>query len=221
MLRRARGVGFALASGRRAARARAGLARADDRIATTARGSRPRTLRRTARRPSSGSPEHVVQLVDERVAPADDVSRRPPVLPERMVRLRHEHRFNPRARSPSARKTCSSFSRSMSNASEPFEPLISHWNQFRRPARSSVASIVPTAPLSNSTAASSASSTRRPGRNVFTNPETVAGSPARNRARSTTCIPQVAERSGTRPRRGGSARCRGTGSRPRPGGSGL
>src|SRR5829696_4647088 len=42
--------------------------------------------------------------------------------------------LKPRARSPSARKTCSSFSRSMSNASDPFEPLISHWNALRRPS---------------------------------------------------------------------------------------
>src|SRR4051794_22181032 len=32
-----------------------------------------------------------MQLVHERVAPADDVAGRPPVLPERMVRLRDEH----------------------------------------------------------------------------------------------------------------------------------
>ena len=35
----------------------------------------------------------------------------------------------------------------MSNASEPLEPLISHWNAFRRPSASRVASIVPTGPL--------------------------------------------------------------------------
>jgi hypothetical protein len=67
----------------------------------------------------------------------------------------------------------------MSNASDPSDPLISHWNAFRRPSARRVASIVPAAPLSNSTAASSASSTRRPGRNVFTNPETVLNSPTR------------------------------------------
>src|SRR5688572_17066777 len=32
-----------------------------------------------------------MELVDERVAPADDVAGRPPVLPERMARLRDEH----------------------------------------------------------------------------------------------------------------------------------
>jgi predicted transcriptional regulator len=37
--------------------------------------------------------------------------------------------------------------------------LISHWNAFRRPSARRVDSIVPTAPLSNSTAASIASST--------------------------------------------------------------
>ena len=67
----------------------------------------------------------------------------------------------------------------MSNASDPFEPLISHWNAFRRPSASRVASIVPTGPLSNWMAASSASSTRRPGRNVWTKPATVAISPTR------------------------------------------
>ena len=35
-------------------------------------------------------------------------------------------RDQPRARSPSARNTINSFSRSMSNASDPFVPLISH-----------------------------------------------------------------------------------------------
>src|SRR3954447_18213269 len=33
----------------------------------------------------------MVQLVHERLAPADDVAGRPPVLPERVVRLRDEH----------------------------------------------------------------------------------------------------------------------------------
>ena len=37
----------------------------------------------------------------------------------------------------------------MSNASEPFEPLISHWKALRRPRANLVASIVPTAPFSN------------------------------------------------------------------------
>ena len=74
----------------------------------------------------------------------------------------------PRARSPSLRKTWSSFIRSMSKSSEPSEPLISHWNALRRPSASRVASIVPTAPVANSTATSSASSTCRPGTNVCT-----------------------------------------------------
>ncbi len=78
--------------------------------------------------------------------------------------------LKPRARSPSARNTCSSFSRSMSNASEPFVPLISHWSALRRPSANRVASIVPTEPFSNSTAASTASSTFRPGRNVLAKP---------------------------------------------------
>ena len=67
--------------------------------------------------------------------------------------------LKPRARSPSSLKTCSSFRRSMSNATEPFEPLTSHWKALRRPRANLVASTVPTAPLSNVTAASSASST--------------------------------------------------------------
>ena len=66
--------------------------------------------------------------------------------------------MNPRVRPP-FRNTWSSFSRSMSNASEPFEPLISHWNALRRPRARRVDSIVPTAPFSNSTAASMQSST--------------------------------------------------------------
>ncbi len=59
----------------------------------------------------------------------------------------------------------------MSNQSEPLVPLISHWNAFRRPSASRVASIVPMVPLSNSTTASTASSTLRPGTNVFTSAE--------------------------------------------------
>ena len=77
----------------------------------------------------------------------------------------------------------------MSNASEPFEPLISHWKALRRPSARRVPSIVPTDPFSNSTAASSASSTVRPGTNVLTNPETDVISPFRNRPRSITCVP--------------------------------
>ena len=96
--------------------------------------------------------------------------------------------LKPRARSPSARNTCSSFSRSMSKASEPFVPLISHWNALRRPCAKRVASSVPTEPFANSTAASTASSTLRPGRNVCAKPETVSISPLRKRARSTTCV---------------------------------
>ena len=38
----------------------------------------------------------------------------------------------------------------MSKASDPFVPLISHWNAFRRPSASRVASSVPTAPFANS-----------------------------------------------------------------------
>ena len=104
--------------------------------------------------------------------------------------------LKPRARSPSARKTCSSFRRSMSNASEPFEPLISHWNALRRPSARRVASIVPTEPFSNSTAASIASSTVRPSTNVFAKPETVAISPFRNRAEVDDVRAEVAERAG-------------------------
>ena len=51
----------------------------------------------------------------------------------------------------------------MSKASDAFEPLISHWNALRRPSANLVASTVPTAPFSNVTAASSASSTCRSG----------------------------------------------------------
>ncbi len=87
--------------------------------------------------------------------------------------------LKPRARSPSARNTCSSFSFSMSKATDALEPLISHWNAFRRPSASRVASSVPTAPLVNSTAASRQSSTRRPWTKVRTSAETLATSPTR------------------------------------------
>ena len=50
----------------------------------------------------------------------------------------------------------------MSNASDPFVPLISHWNALRWPCAKRVASSVPTEPFSNVTAASAASSTCRP-----------------------------------------------------------
>ena len=75
--------------------------------------------------------------------------------------------LKPRVRSSPARKTCSSFSRSMSNASEPFVPLISHWKALRRPSASRVASSVPTAPFANLTVDSTASSTSRSGMNVL------------------------------------------------------
>ena len=78
----------------------------------------------------------------------------------------------------------------MSNASDAFVPLISHWSALRRPSASRVASIVPTAPFSNVTAASIASSTWRPGRNVFASPDTVANSPTSDLARSITCAPR-------------------------------
>ena len=62
--------------------------------------------------------------------------------------------------------TCSSFSRSRSNAIEPLEPLISQVRAFLRPVAKRVASIVPIAPLSKATADSNASSTSRPGLKV-------------------------------------------------------
>ena len=62
---------------------------------------------------------------------------------------------------------------------EPFEPLISHVKWFLRPWQKREASIVPTAPLSNRTAASTASSTSRPGMNVCVSAETSANSPTR------------------------------------------
>ena len=108
-----------------------------------------------------------MQLVHERLAPADDVARAATSAPRRGGSASETSTVRkPRARSPSSRKTWSSFMRSMSNASEPFVPFTSHWNAFRRPSASRVASIVPTAPSSNSTAASTASSTSRPGTNV-------------------------------------------------------
>ena len=73
----------------------------------------------------------------------------------------------------------SSFRRSRSKASEPFEPLISQLKAFFRPVANRVASIVPTAPFSNRTAVSNASSTCRPGWNVAVSAETVSISPTR------------------------------------------
>ena len=67
----------------------------------------------------------------------------------------------------------------MSNASEPFVPLISHWKALRRPSASRVASSVPTAPFANTTVASTASSTSRSGMNVLRNPPTSSISPTR------------------------------------------
>src|SRR5207248_2778774 len=73
--------------------AAAALRRADDRVADL--GGAVAVLEGGAVRRnlvlSRDRPEEVVQLVHERVAPADDVPRRPPPLPERMVRLRDEH----------------------------------------------------------------------------------------------------------------------------------
>ena len=52
-------------------------------------------------------------------------------------------------------------------------------NAFFRPGQKRDASSVPTAPFSNSTAASNASSTSRPSLNVFVVAETDATSPTR------------------------------------------
>ena len=70
-------------------------------------------------------------------------------------------------------------SRSRSNAIEPFEPLISQRKAFLRPVAKRDASIVPTAPLSNATTDSIASSTSRPGWNVAVSALTVSISPTR------------------------------------------
>ena len=61
---------------------------------------------------------------------------------------------------------CSSFSRSRSKTSEPFDPLISKPSAFLRPVANRVAPIVPIAPPSKSATASNASSTSRPSKNV-------------------------------------------------------
>ncbi len=69
------------------------LAGADDRIAHLCR-----TVAVLERRPVGGDVgvasdcgQDVVQLVHEGITPTDDVARGPPVLPERMARLRDEH----------------------------------------------------------------------------------------------------------------------------------
>src|SRR6476620_8502544 len=70
----------------------AALARADDRVADL--GCAVAVLERGAVggdvRVVGDRPEQMVELVHERVAPADDVARRPPELPERMVGLGDE-----------------------------------------------------------------------------------------------------------------------------------
>ena len=88
----------------------------------------------------------------------------------------------PWARAPgleSVKCTCSSLRRSRSNAIEPLEPLTSHRNAFLRPVAKRDASIVPTAPLSNDTTASTASSTSRSGQNVARRADTSEISPTR------------------------------------------
>ena len=156
----------------------AGLARADDRVADLGRAI-PVLEGRTVRRDvavAGDRGEQVVDLVDEGVLPADDVPVRPPPLPEGVVCLADEDRAEPIRR----RRECwSSLSRSRSKASDPFEPLISQLNAFRRPTAKRVASIVPTRRSSNSTAASNASSTSRPAMNVRIEAETDAISPTR------------------------------------------
>ena len=127
--------------------------------------------------------------------------------------------LKPRARSPSARKTWSSFSRSMSNASEPFEPLISHWNALRRPSARRVDSIVPIGAaleldrrldrVVHLAAGQERLHERRDRRDVA---DEVAREVDDVRA-------EVAERARARLVRRGSARCRATGRRPSPGGS--
>ena len=75
--------------------------------------------------------------------------------------------------------TCSSLSRSRSNAIEPLEPLISQVKAFLRPWQKRDASIVPTAPFSNLTTDSTASSTSRSGMNVCVIADTCSISPTR------------------------------------------
>ena len=75
--------------------AAAALARADDRVAhlggavAVLEGRAVRSDVRVLR----DRAKEVERLVGERVAPADDVARRPPEIPERVVRLRDEHRL--------------------------------------------------------------------------------------------------------------------------------
>ena len=83
-------------------------------------------------------------------------------------------------RKPFVPSECSSsLRRSRSKASEPFEPLISQVKAFLRPFAKRVASIVPTAPLSNETADSTASSTSRSGQKVAVIAATESISPTR------------------------------------------
>ena len=87
--------------------------------------------------------QEVVDLVHERVLPADHVALRPPVLPERMVGLGHEHG----AEAGVALGVLQLVEPLEVERSEPLEPLISHVKRFLRPWQKRVASIVPTAPF--------------------------------------------------------------------------
>ena len=209
----------AIGDGARASRSRRS---ARSRRRPRRRGSRPRTSRRTARRRRPSA------IASSRwCSSCTNVSPQPMMWPgghqcsqNGWSASETSTVLKPRARSPSARNTCSSFRRSMSNASEPFEPLISHWKALRRPSASRVASIVPTEPFSNSTAASSASSTLRPGQERLQRSRrpTRSRRSGSARGRSRACRGRRARPS--RPRRDRTATCRASGRRPSPGGSG-
>jgi hypothetical protein len=125
--------------------------------------------------------EQVVQLVDEGVLPADDVAVGPPVLPEGVVGLGDEHGAEALRGGAGAGVGVVDLQlvEARSKAIEPFEPLISHVKAFLRPVAKREASMVPTAPFSNATAASTASSTWRPGQNAVVIAATAAISPTR------------------------------------------
>jgi hypothetical protein len=91
----------------------------------------------------------------------------------------------------------------MSNASDPVEPLISHWNALRRPSANRDASIVPTA-LPELRRRLEGVVDLAAGQGTLMKPDTRSTSP-RGTARSTTCVPEVAERSRSLPRRDGNA----------------
>ena len=99
------------------------------------RGTRPRRSRRTGRRRRRRRSRAARGAARARTSrPSRRCGRRPPVLPERVVRLRHEHGLEP-ARAVAVGAEHLELVQALHVERErALEPLISHWSALRRPS---------------------------------------------------------------------------------------